>query len=201
MTQAVRGPSPGSGWKVRGSGTTTKSPAPATASDPMPASPRKSTATACPVSKRNGPGLKSIPLRSTARNAAVVRVLERASPCGSQKATRTRSIPSRPASIRSAAATCSPSQQPNCATNAGRPTLPSAGGRFQGLEYMAHSILSGVRAGGRGNAPSSASAWRATDSTSSSAPTGPTSWTPTGRPAPVRPTGSDRAGWPVRLNG
>lgn len=62
---------------VRGSGTTTKSPAPVSSLIPMPApSAEKSMATACPVSKTNGPGLTSMPLPGVVREAPTVKVLE-----------------------------------------------------------------------------------------------------------------------------
>src|ERR1700761_4245011 len=140
-TQAVRGSTPGRTWNVLGSGTTTKSPAPTISATPSPGSARKSIATACPVSKTNGPGLKSIPLRSTDRNAATVSVLDRASPCGSPNTSRTRSTPASTVSTWSAIACCSADHNPNPATKPVCPTLPPGSGELHDRVYTSDPPL------------------------------------------------------------
>ncbi len=124
MTQPVAASVYGSTLKVSGSGTIRKSPAPVSSGMPMPPpGAKKSTPTACPVSKTNGPGLMSMPLRSAVRKASTVRVLERISPCGSPKPTRTNSSEDRVSSSAAAAARRSSLHRPCRST---KPTLPVA---------------------------------------------------------------------------
>src|SRR5450755_1214785 len=101
-----------------------------------------------------------MPLRKTARNSPAGSVFDRASPCGSQKTTRTRSISSSIASTCSAAAACRSSQRPNSAIKAGLPTLLSRLQEDHGRENMIITLSSLGRAPTAGDQDPPRRVWR-----------------------------------------